>query len=121
MNIANLLYCAARSFPDRPAVSLGCKPVFDYRLLARRSAALAGALREFLEPGGRIVIALKNCPEYLEIMYGAWTGGFAIAPLNAKLNAHEMAFMVEDCGARVVFADDETASSLAPLVSNVRF
>lgn len=120
MNIALTLLNAARAFPHAPALSIGRRKKFDYQTLGRRAAGLAGGLQQFLDPGDRIVIASNNCPEYLELLYGAWHGGFAVAPLNARLNPAELAFAANDCGARAVFADEQIAPMLVPLMDEAR-
>ena len=57
MNLAQLLLRSARAAPQAPALALGARVVADYGGLARRAAALAGALRgRFgLVPGDRVV------------------------------------------------------------------
>lgn len=119
MNLANLLDSSAKSFPDRPAVSIGPKMLFDYRTLGRRSAALAAALRSRfgLEPGERVALAMKNCPEYLEILFACWHAGLVVVPMNVRLHARELAFMAEDCAAALVFATEEIAQALSVLLA----
>ena len=46
MNIAQLLHRSAEVFPDRPALYVGAQLSLDYRTLARRTASLAGFLKE---------------------------------------------------------------------------
>lgn len=118
MNIALTLVNSALAFPQAPALSLGTRKIFDYRTLGQRAARLAGGLQKMFATGDRIVIASHNCPEYLEILYGAWHGGFIVAPLNVRLNPAELAFAIDNCGARAVFADEETAQLLAPHVED---
>ena len=50
-------------------------------------------------------IAMKNCPEYLTAFYGAWILGAAVVPVNAKLHAREIAYILENSGAGVVFTN----------------
>jgi long-chain acyl-CoA synthetase len=117
MTLAVLLANAARAFAGRPAVSVGTRTVLTYADLGLRAARLAGGLAaRGLRPGDRVGIALRNGPDYLEILFGCWWGGFVAAPMNARLHARELAFMAEDCAARLVLADDDAADALAPLV-----
>jgi long-chain acyl-CoA synthetase len=121
MTLPVLLANAARSFGDRPAVSVGLTPVRRYADLGAQAARLAAGLAAAgLRPGDRVAIALRNCPEYLEILFGCWWGGFVAAPINAKLHPREMAFVAQDCAAALVLADDDTAAALAPLLPGVR-
>jgi len=120
MNIAQLLAASARSFAERPALSVGTRTMFTYRDMGARTAALAAGLGRLAAPGDAIAIALPNCPEYLEILFGSWHAGLSVAPLNARLSAQELAYMIEDCGAPLVFADDAIAQALSPLLSRAR-
>lgn len=115
MSLAVLLANAGRRHSDQPAVSLGMRTVFTYAQISARAAALAGGMRarHGLKPGDRVTLALRNCPEYLEILFACWHAGLVAAPMNAKLHAKELAYMAADCGARLVFANDDIATALA--------
>jgi long-chain acyl-CoA synthetase len=116
VNLANLLASSARSFPDRPALSIGCNKLFDYRTLGRRTAGLAASLqsRFALKPGDRVALAMKNCPQYLEILFACWHAGLVAVPMNARLHAREIAFMAQDCAAALTFATEDIAKDLSP-------
>ncbi len=114
MNIANWLTRAAREFPDRPALGLGAATVADYRTHGDRAARLAAALRERLDlrPGDRVALVMANVPSYVEILFAAWHAGLAAVPVNAKLHAEEIAFILENSGARVCFVTPDTAATV---------
>jgi long-chain acyl-CoA synthetase len=115
MNLANLLDASARTFPDRPAVSLGDRPLFDYGAYGALAARLAGGLKATgLEPGDRVVLAMTNNPEYLAILFALWRAGLVAVPANAKLHAREIAFIAADCGAKLCIATPDLAAALAP-------
>ncbi len=116
MNIALWLERAGKSHGDRPAVGSGDQVLHDYAAFAQRTARLAGALRNrfHLNPGDRVVIAAKNCPEYLEILYAIWHAGLAAVPANAKLHPAELGFILEHSGARACFASSGLDEDLAP-------
>lgn len=115
MNMTEWLIRAARTYPERPAVALGTSIHADYRTLAHRAAMLAHALvdRFDLEPGARVAIVAKNIPSYFEILYGIWFAGLAAVPANAKLHGAEHGFMLENSGARLVFATPKEAAALS--------
>ncbi|MDF2096207.1 AMP-binding protein [Aquibaculum arenosum] len=117
MNMAELLRRSVGAGAKRPAVAYGNQVLQDYQSLAARASALAAGLRQrfALEPGDRVALAMKNCPEYLEVLYGLWWGGFAAVPMNAKLHPREFAYMLEHCGARLCF----TTSDLSAAVGGV--
>jgi acyl-CoA synthetase (AMP-forming)/AMP-acid ligase II len=117
MNLALLLANSARSFPDRPALSIGRDTLHDYATMGLRAARLAAGLRYVLRlaPGDRVAIAMRNCPQYLELLFAIWHAGLTAAPLNAKLHPRELAFIIEDCDAKAVFAHEDIAHGLATL------
>jgi long-chain acyl-CoA synthetase len=117
MNIANFLARSARTFPDRPALSVGATVWLCYGDLMRRVAAMAGALRHSLAllPGDRVALAMANCPEYVEIWYAAWHAGLTTVPMNSKLHPKELEYILRDSGARICFASPELASAVEGL------
>jgi long-chain acyl-CoA synthetase len=102
MNVVTWLARAAREDPGRAAIFAGTSPWATYGELARRAAGLAAGLgREGLVPGDRVAICMKNTPEYLAALYGIWWAGLVAVPVNAKLHAREVEFIVADSGARL--------------------
>lgn len=118
MNLATLLARAAGCAADRPAVQVGTTTVATYGRLMERSARLAGGLRIHygLGPGDRVALVMKNCPEYVEALFGVWHGGFAAVPMNAKLHTNEFAYMLEHAGATVCIVTPDMAETVAATV-----
>jgi long-chain acyl-CoA synthetase len=114
MNLAHLLLRSARWLPERPALALGRRTVRSYREMAQRVARLAsGLLRKFsLEKGDRVAIAMKNCPEYYEVMFACWHAGLTAVPMNAKLHAREFAYILDNSGAKACFVSEDLAASI---------
>ncbi|MBZ4573907.1 fatty-acid--CoA ligase FadD5 [Mycobacterium avium] len=85
--------------------------------LRRRVAALAGALsRRGIGFGDRVMVLMLNRTEFVESVLAVnMLGGIAV-PLNFRLTAAEIAFLVGDCEARVLI----TESVLAPVATGVR-
>ena len=76
MNLASLLEKSARRFGDRPALAYGRDIFSSYHETAERVARLAGGLiNSGLKHGDRIAIAMKNCPEYSDVLFAAWHAG----------------------------------------------
>ncbi len=114
MNIAHWLERSARQWPDRPALVWGNAPVMDYRAFATSASAGAGTLqtRFGIGAGDRVAILSANCPEMLVALYAIWHCGAAAVPINAKLHPAEAQFILADCGARLVIADEEWKAAL---------
>ncbi|MBM3542524.1 MAG: long-chain fatty acid--CoA ligase, partial [Alphaproteobacteria bacterium] len=115
LNLARLVDRAARRDGARPAVFLDTDPVHDYTGLARRTAALAGALREGmgLAPGERVALFMRNHPAVVEILFACWHAGLIAVPVNAKLHARELAFVLAHSGARLCIATPDTVKDAA--------
>jgi long-chain acyl-CoA synthetase len=94
---------------------LGSRIIRSYSEVAARAAKLAASLRHrfFLQPGERVAIAAKNCPHYVELMFGIWHAGLAAVPANAKLHGRELGYILEHSGARVCFASSELRDEIA--------
>ncbi|WP_189994795.1 AMP-binding protein [Thalassobaculum fulvum] len=113
MNQAMVLAQVARSFGERPAMSVGERVLYDYRTFAARVARIAGGLLAMgLVPGDRVALVMKNGPEYFETMYGAWHAGLAAVPVNAKLHPKEHAYILDHSGSRVCVASPDLAEAL---------
>lgn len=116
MTLAWLLANAARRHPDRPAISVGNEPSFDYAGLARSAAGIAAYLSaRGLVAGDRVMLAMKNNDRYFTYLFGCWWGGFVAAPLNATLHPREIADISDDLDPALVIADAAIATGLSEM------
>ena len=65
-----------------------------------------------LAAGDRVAIVSRNHPAYLEALFACWWAGLIAVPVNAKLHPKELAWVLDDSGARWAFVDDEWHASL---------
>ena len=120
MNLAALLHNAARSFGDRPAVSVGDELQLTYAQLQTRVARLAGGLLDAgLVPGDRVAPVMSNRPCYLEILFAIWHAGLVAVPINAKLHDLEVAYILDHCGVRLCLITDDLAHEIAGAAAGV--
>jgi fatty-acyl-CoA synthase len=90
---------------------------FTWADLRRRVAAMAGALsRRGVRSGDRVMILMLNRTEFVESVLAANMIGAIAVPINFRLTPPEIAFLIEDCGARVMI----TESVLAPVAAGAR-
>ena len=111
-NVGRLLFEAARTYPGRVAVIFReCE--WSYRELNGRVNALALGLTKLgLETGDRVVLWMKNCPQFIETMFACWKVGLVVVPINARLTPAEVAFHVTDCAASaLVYGADFTSGA----------
>ena len=69
-------------------------------------ARLAGALRAAgVKPGDRIAFLSLNCHRLLEAYFGVLEAGGILLPLNIRLAAPELTYILNDSGATVLFLE----------------
>jgi long-chain acyl-CoA synthetase len=104
LNLASLLTDSAERAPDAPAVRLG-EVELSFAELDDRSARLAALLRERgIEQGDRVGVMLPNVPEFPVAYYGVLRAGGIVVPMNVLLKRREIAFYLEDSGAKLLLA-----------------
>ncbi|MCP3402574.1 class I adenylate-forming enzyme family protein [Bradyrhizobium sp. CCGB20] len=112
MNLAHHLLRAAKADASAPALLKGLTPVADYGRLATTVASLAASLQQRfgLAKGARVALLMKNVPDYVACLYACWHAGLVAVPINAKLHPREVAFILENSGAALVFVTEDMAS-----------
>jgi fatty-acyl-CoA synthase len=91
--------------PAKEAVVDGERRV-NYQQLNQRVNRLAGALQRLgLRGGDRISILAYNCIEFVEVIMAAAKLGLLLVPLNWRLTAAELAFILNDSGAETLLLD----------------
>jgi acyl-CoA synthetase (AMP-forming)/AMP-acid ligase II len=95
----------ARTAPDTTAIaSLG--PTLTFEELDDRQRRLVGALkRAGVRRNQRIAVLGSNSIGSLEVVTGALRGGIVPVPINPLLTEPEIAYILEDSGARWLFTD----------------
>ncbi|MCO6449893.1 MAG: long-chain fatty acid--CoA ligase [Caldilineales bacterium] len=124
MNTADLLTDRARLTPDREALAyygLGEPQRFTYAELNARANRTANWLRDELgvQKGDRVSILAQNCMAYLDLFYGLAKIGAIFAPLNWRLTANELSYIVSDCQPKVVLCSPEFTGTLAEIRQKV--
>ncbi|HET7509042.1 MAG TPA: long-chain fatty acid--CoA ligase [Solirubrobacterales bacterium] len=104
MNLASIVTESAGKAPDTAAVRLG-DTALTYAELDERSARLATMLREQgLQQGARVGVMLPNVLEFPVAYYGVLRAGGTVVPMNVLLKRREIAFYLEDSGAKLLLA-----------------
>jgi long-chain acyl-CoA synthetase len=95
----------AVSMPQKPAVIMaGSGTELSYGELDARSNQVAHVLRDAgLHAGDVIALLMDNTPEYFEIAWGAQRAGLYYTCISTKLQTDEIAYILADSGARLVF------------------
>jgi long-chain acyl-CoA synthetase len=103
--------------PDKPAVIMaGSGQVVTYRQLDEESNRLAHLFRAAgLRPGDHIAFMLPNHPLFLAIAWAAHRSGLYYTAISSRLQRDELAYIVDNCGARVFIS----SASLADVATSI--
>ncbi len=107
---------AEQQYPKRTAVV--CNDArYNYAQFADRTRRLAGALLHAgVQPGDRVAFLSTNCHRLLEAYYGVLEAGAVLLPLNIRLSAGELGYILNDAGATILFIEKQ----FLPLVEAFR-
>ena len=98
---------AEQQYPRRTAVVCG-QDRFTYAQLGERVGRLAGGLRQLgVQPGDRVAFLSTNCHRLLEAYYGVLEAGAVLLPLNIRLSSGELAYILNDSGATILFVEQQ--------------
>jgi len=106
----------ARSTPDKPAI-IWYGRVISYAELDALSDKCALLLRELgVQKGEPVALFLQNCCQYVIAHFGIQKLGAIVSPCSPLFKQHELAYQLEDLGARVII----TADNLIDVVQAAR-
>ena len=105
--------------PDQPAASWGELTYGRVAELARAQAAALDGLG--VGRGERVAIVSQNAARLLVSFFGVSAWGRVLVPVNFRLAADEVRYIVEHSGASVLLVDPELDESLAGIDAKHRF
>ncbi|MGA2544422.1 MAG: long-chain fatty acid--CoA ligase [Verrucomicrobiota bacterium] len=116
MNLAQAFSDSARRDLQKTALFWG-DAEFSYGELWSRSLWVAARLtRDFgVQPGDRVGIWLKNCPEFIPALFGILQAGAVVVPINNFLKPNEVQFILSDAGIATLITDPATQDGLPAL------
>jgi fatty-acyl-CoA synthase len=115
---AVLAHHAGRT-PDK-AITVFEGETLTYGAMAERAVALAGGLAERGVGRGEVVALLSyNCPELLETIFAANFLGAIAMPINWRLAAPEVRYILEHSGARALVCDGALVDLAAEATSGM--
>ncbi|MBI5300566.1 MAG: long-chain fatty acid--CoA ligase [Chloroflexi bacterium] len=114
MHAADLLTSRARLTPNREAILYThTGERFTYAQLNARANRAANFLRALgVNQGDRVSILAHNSVVYLDLLYGLAKIGAIFAPLNWRLTARELSYIVGDCDPKAILCGPEFVATL---------
>src|SRR5258705_3821469 len=118
MNLASAFETSVNKNTQKIALFWGDR-AYSYGDLWDQSQAIACQLRQQfkVQPGARVGLWLKNCPEFVPSFFGILQAGAVVVPLNSFLKPSEVNFILADAGVDVVITDAELAASFPALAA----
>ncbi len=114
MNLADLLADTARRFPDKAALVLPGGEEITFAALDAEADRVAAALPGLgVERGDRVALVMHNVPHFAHAYFGLLRAGAVAVPLNPMLTTPEITKVLQDAGAKAIFA-------AAPFAATVR-
>ncbi len=105
--VADLLRSSASRFGDRPAIVGEGRSVTYGELSQRTDRIASGLVAAGYGVGDRVAYLARNATEFWELFFGATKAGVAIVPLNFRLSADEVDWILGDCDPVAVLVEDQ--------------
>jgi len=103
----------ARVNPDRVALIYGRERI-SYAALAGRLRAVAGLLAaRGIGKGDIVALLMKNSAAFIELALAASHLGAVLLPINFRLAAEEVGYILEHASAKLLLVDEELVASAA--------
>ena len=119
---AELLYpdrVAIVDEPDQPAPAWGS---ITYAEMARRARGMAAGLDALgIGVGERVAIVSHNSARLLTALFGVSGSGRILVPINFRLVAEEVKYIVAHSGARLLLVDPELEGALADVECEIKW
>jgi acyl-CoA synthetase (AMP-forming)/AMP-acid ligase II len=113
--LADIVRQQAAERPDAVALTFEDRDT-TYVMLDRRASQVAnGLIAAGVRPEGRIALLDKNHDSFYEIWFGAAKANAVLVPVNWRLAPPEIAFVINDCGAEVLFIGADFVDTIAAI------
>jgi long-chain acyl-CoA synthetase len=115
----------AEKNPSKPAIIMAGSGVrVDYAALVSRANKIGILFSDLgLKPGDHIATLMENHPNYYAPVWAALNNALYFTSISTHLTAAEIAFIVRDCGAKILFSSLGMADripDILPLVPDMR-
>ncbi len=104
INVGDFLTTRAHINPDKEALyDVEAQQHFTFAELNQRSNQVVNGLQELgLAKGDRVAVLAYNGHEFMESFFGPAKAGLVLMPLNWRLTADELSYILKDGGAKAI-------------------
>lgn len=111
VSVGDILTRTSDLFPNNVAMVDGDRDM-TYRSFEDQANQTANALLALgLKPGETVGLLARNCVELMVTYMACAKANLVCAPVNLGLKPHEMAYCLNDCGARVLIVEEALAEA----------
>jgi long-chain acyl-CoA synthetase len=116
MNLSSVFALSAEKHSAKTAVFWG-ETEYSYQQLWNQSRWMAQHLRDKMgvQPGDRVGVWLRNCPEFVSAIYGILLAGGVVVPINNFLKADEVLHILKDAGISAFISEASLAEAFPKL------
>ena len=112
---------AVKYYPNKIAVIDGDKE-FTYQEFGKRTDQLSAALHQAgIGQGDHVAVMLPNTHYMLECFYGICQLGAVMVPLNYRLSAGDLEYIIRHSDAKMLIVDEEFCRPIEQIVENLSF
>lgn len=117
MTLSELLDLNARKFENKDALRFNGQGIsfLTVKQQAEKTAAVLQSLG--VAPGDRVAVMSFNTPEFVYVFFGCMKAGATVVPVNHKLMAPEVDYILDHSGTQCFFFD----SALLPVIQKLNF
>ncbi|WP_249870377.1 long-chain-fatty-acid--CoA ligase [Oceanobacillus saliphilus] len=110
---------AIKYYPEKTAVIDGDKE-FTYKEFGNRTDRLSAALLDAgIRQGDHVAVMLPNTHYMLECFYGICQLGAVMVPLNYRLTAKDLAYIIKHSDAKMLIVDEEFTKPIEEIQNNL--
>ena len=119
-SLADSIRRHGRQRGDRPMITYGGRTISWSEMDARSSQVAQGLLAAGLAGQDRVALVDKNGPEYFEVLYGGAKANVVNVAVNWRLTPAEMAYVINDAAARLLFVGPDFLGHLEAMESSLK-
>ncbi len=118
-NVADIVRVYGGTKPDAPSLALGDRTVSWGELYERARRVATGLAAAGVESQDHVAFLDKNGIEHFEVVYGAALGNAVCVDVNWRLAPPEVAYIVNDCAAKVLVVGPDFVPVLDAIVDEL--
>src|SRR5437870_4995376 len=119
-SLAKIIRTHARARGDRPMITCGARTITWAEMDARSSRVAQGFRAAGLAAQDRVAFIDKNGPEYFEVLFGGGKANIVNVAVNWRLAPAEMAYIVNDAAARLLFVGPDFLPHLDEIEASLK-